>query len=827
VKIKHVTIRGFRGFEEANEIHFDEKLTLISAPNSHGKTSISEALEWLIYGATSKVDLADSKDEYKGSYRNVHLPENENSSVSLRIGDSNGEEELRAELCGTAIRMSVDGAEVSRWPFHYSLVKAPKPFILQHALRDLLLASPVDRFVRFAQLLGLSELGNVHKDLLALCTKPPLPEPVRKLRADVGAVVQRAAAQANLQDVVKELKKGIPGQEKAYDLVTKKCKKHVPNGTNEKSLLPELLKARDGAVRKVFSKKVTLEPFTPEEDQQNLTDHNSLTQTLSEDLIRRYVDLIGLKATRHIRDLAELHDIGIRLLKEAPAVCPLCDRSIDDQLKTHIETKHRDLLVQSQAHRNLEKQKEDVESTIEILTNTLLAYHTRITNKVKSLLDLESSLDDLRTLLGTKHEVHYEAVRSAITYLEGTTSALAEQYSRVVSELDTVRQSVEISNESADAINRLSESLVKYLSFAKSHKQVIAAHEHAVSEAAKVLRFQLDQLAGTQDVSILIDLLERRTEVRKKARIDEILENLKTMKQEVDTFMSTTMLEAISGKFGNEVMEWYGKIKTTGDPEVHFSGFDMKRTAAGGRVQIKARSYGKDLVSAVSSLSESKLNALGLCITIAINMGTPSPFDFLVIDDPIQSWDAEHETKFIEVLRQLVANGKQVILLSHNGKWMKQVREQCADLNGLAYEITGFTEEGPHVKNLPWAEVRHRMDTIKGILDNPASDMVAIQHAEEEIRFVMTQLSADLHLKTTGKRKNPNKLNGDEVKKALLAAGIEPEFTNKLFGAFTTVDDSHHAAPDYATHRERIRTYYGWLTTLEDRIRSAPKTTRM
>jgi hypothetical protein len=281
------------------------------------------------------------------------------------------------------------------------------------------------------------------------------------------------------------------------------------------------------------------------------------------------------------------------------------------------------------------------------------------------------------------------------------------------------------------------------------------------------------------------------------------------------------MLTAISGEFEAEVADWYGRIRTSGDPEVHFSGFDIKRTAAGGRVQIKAQSYGKDLVSAVSSLSESKLNALGLCISIAINVKTPSPFDFLIIDDPIQSWDQEHEIKFIEALRQLIDRGKQVVLLSHNQKWVKQVRDTCADINGLAYEITGFTEGGPHVKDVPWAEVKQRMNTIKGIVDNPESDKVTIQQGEEEVRLVVTQLAADLHLKMTGQKKNPNNLNAEETKKLLLACGLKADFANKLAATFTTVDDAHHLAPDYSTDRERLRTYYGWLTTLEDYVRQA------
>jgi hypothetical protein len=172
-------------------------------------------------------------------------------------------------------------------------------------------------------------------------------------------------------------------------------------------------------------------------------------------------------------------------------------------------------------------------------------------------------------------------------------------------------------------------------------------------------------------------------------------------------------------------------------------------------------------------------------------------------------------------LVKLIAKGKQVVLLSHNEKWIKQVRTQCADLNGVAYEITGFTEKGPHIRNVPWAEVRHRMDTIKGILDNPAASKLAIQQGEEEVRFVITQLAADLYFKKTGQRKNPNRLNADGVKKVLLAGGMDLEFTNKLVGAFTTVDDSHHAAPGYSAHRDRLRTYHGWLTTLEHQVASA------
>jgi hypothetical protein len=255
-------------------------------------------------------------------------------------------------------------------------------------------------------------------------------------------------------------------------------------------------------------------------------------------------------------------------------------------------------------------------------------------------------------------------------------------------------------------------------------------------------------------------------------------------------------------------MGWYQRIRTVGDPDVHFAGFDMKKTAQGGRVQIKASSYGKDLVSAVSSLSESKLNALGLCISIAINLKESSLFEFLIIDDPIQSWDKDHEIQFINVIRELVERGKQVVLLSHNGEWIKQVRSNCADFNGLYYEITGYTDNGPIIKSLPWVEPKQRLQTVLAIIEDQGADSVRLQQAEEELRQILHQYSCILYEGVKGAPKNPATLNADKVRKILTECGLELPLVNSVMTIFETLDDAHHAAPGYSPNRQKLRQYY-------------------
>jgi hypothetical protein len=433
-------------------------------------------------------------------------------------------------------------------------------------------------------------------------------------------------------------------------------------------------------------------------------------------------------------------------------------------------------------------------------------------------LALESSLGQLKTILMPKHQVHFNAVEAAISQLASAKQKLEASFTVVIAALYKVETSIAEFKEDTALIKVLGEVLVEHIAVARSFVQVISNKVSAVSDADQILKHELDTLAETEDISVLVDLLERRQDIEKKFEIDGILDSLKNLRKAVDQYAANKMHNAISGELTSEVMEWYGQIKTTGDPDVHFGGFDIERTTKGElkarRVQIKATSYGKDLVSAVSSLSESKLNALGLCVSIATNLKGDSPFEFLIIDDPIQSWDAEHEIQFIEVIRKLVERGKQVILLSHNRRWMEQLRCGCRTLNGWFYEITGYTKTGPCISEVPWEKWTERLKEVDAIVKDPNAGSVKLQQAEEEIRIVIAELASELYLKKKGVRKSPHNLNSTKVRKMLLECGVETDLVNRITQTFETTDDAHHALANYAVQRERIRRYHAWVYEL-------------
>jgi hypothetical protein len=821
VKIKSISIQGFRGFNEEQTINFHDRLMLIYAPNSYGKTSISEAFEWLLYGITSKVEKADSKDEYRGSYRNCHLPESLTPFVRAIFVDGTSEIEFRGELvAGDAIKRSVDGREVEEWPFTHDLSTTPKPFILQHALKYLLLVKPDERFQGFARLLGLEDLDRIQRNFVSLCTKPDavIPSEVRQLLRDIGALEARLASRASLASIARSFKKGRENLAETYEAIVVECRRRVPPGTEEESVLPQLLRIREDAVGKIFKGRITLSDYSAKETQTNSDDEEFFLSCVTDACVKKYMNLIALATLQHVLNRAQFLDVGVRFLDQTPGKCPFCGQPVNDAHSQHIRDEHKSLASERERNAALEKHRGEVLKSLKELRDRLSAYQKRYIGKVAHLLALELSLGQLKTILVPKHQVHFNAVEAAIFQLAPAKQELEASFTDVIAALDKVETSIAEFKEDTALMRVLGEVLVEHIAVAHSFVQVTSNNVSAMSDADQILKHELDTLAGTEDISILVDLLGRQRDIEKKFETDGILDGLKDLRKAVDQYVANKVLDAISGELTSEVMEWYDQVKTVGDPDVHFGGFDMERTTKGElkarRVQIKATSYGKNLASAVSSLSESKLNALGLCVSIATNLKGDSPFEFLIIDDPIQSWDAEHEIRFIEVIRKLVERGKQVILLSHNKQWIKQVRSGCRALNGWYYEITGYVESGPQIYEAPWAEWSQRLQEVDAISKNSAASSATLQRAEAEIRIAIEDIMSELWRKKKGVQRSCHNLGCKEVRKMLLECGVEELLIDHITQTYETTDPAHHDEKDYAPNRERIRNYHSWTHEL-------------
>lgn len=836
VKINKITIKGFRGFNKEQSIEFDPRLTLIYGPNSYGKTSISEAFEWLLYGATSKLESADSKDEYKGSYRNRHLPATEAAFVSLIVHNGGEEQVLLGKLTKEEdIERGFNKRAVSHWPFGSEMYDLPKPFILQHALKNLLLVEPKDRFQGFAKLLGFKDLDGILTNVVKLCTKPEakIPQEIDKLIRDVEALEKRLAAQESLASINKEYKKGLSSIQNTYDAIIKECRKKIGTESPMESILPRLISIRDEAINKIFSHSVTITDYTNNEKQNIKSDEDFFLSFTAEEFIRKFNEIINLSTLTKLAELANFYDLGMKIIAEHPGKCPFCGQNIGESMEPHIRDKHKRLSGERERLKEIDRLKGEVTQNIDDLKRRIKVSQELHEGKTSQLLELnipahepekepELLLNKLKKVLCPKHETLFVGIENSLKEFDVILKALKTSYIAVTKTILEIETSLKESREGSSLLQKLGESIINYINESRMYAQTVSTKGDSLVEADKVLKHELDLLAGTEDIVVLIDLIENKERIKKRLEIQAILDELKVLRKSTEHFVADKMFSTITEQLTEDVMYWYEQIRTTGDPDVHFDGFDMEKTQKGEyksrRVQIKAKSYGKDLVSAVSSLSESKLNALGLCVCIATNMKMPSPFDFIIIDDPIQSWDAEHEVQFIEIIKEIIKRGKQVVLLSHNLSWINQIRSGSRSLNGKLFKIRGYNVDGPDIVEEPWAPYKERLNEVNAILRSTSPSDIQLQQAEEEIRIVVAELAAKIYLERNQQDIKASKLNDAEVRRILLESGVSADLVNRVSQTFVTTNDAHHAPVNYVAVKERIKRYHSWAHELAQEL---------
>ncbi len=95
MRLKELTLRSFRGFNEEETFDLDADVVLIHGSNGTGKTSLFDAIRWLLYGDIPRLHGKDFKRDFN-QFKNVH---SENTPlISLQIvDDKRGLIEIRRE----------------------------------------------------------------------------------------------------------------------------------------------------------------------------------------------------------------------------------------------------------------------------------------------------------------------------------------------------------------------------------------------------------------------------------------------------------------------------------------------------------------------------------------------------------------------------------------------------------------------------------------------------------------------------------------------------------------------------------------------------------
>ena len=633
MRLRRLTVGGFRGFNATKTIEFNADITLIAAPNSYGKTSIIEALEFLIFGQTSKVESADSKEEYKDSYTNRHFASDQVPFVEAECSDNANDLALRAELHGSEIHRFVNGQAVTEWPFAAAAAKAARPFVVQHALKSLLLASPSDRFQGFARLLGLHEIDQLQAALINLCTKPEaqLPARAKELLASVELFEGRLESIKETRAIAKSLAQGSNGLPDAWDRLHKRAIRLIGVNADPDIVSMKLVELRSAAAEKVFAGSVGIKPLPTTENQRAASARDRIERAIAAESRTDYIRLAVADVSVRLRKEVQLLQLGVDLLEDRPAGCPLCEQSLDAATRDRIAQRYAVLIASLGADAEPGVLRSQVAAGLKDLSNSVTAHLALYSAQCSDLVEANTPerSAQINALFGKGHEHELFLVAAAGAAITPVLTQLRQAASEVINAAEVCANAVRTRHEEVSQIELLIDAGMNYLSAADEYARKLSELEPTLADPSRLLEKAVDARAGTAELSLLIEMLNSRSDINRGLRIRDVVTGLKSLRKQVDHTVGQTMEEAFSSELTGNVMNWYSRIRTTSDPDVHFVGFGMERTKTGDfknrRVKVAAASYGVELASAVSSLSESKLNALGLCVSVATALRAPAP----------------------------------------------------------------------------------------------------------------------------------------------------------------------------------------------------------
>jgi energy-coupling factor transporter ATP-binding protein EcfA2 len=239
VRLLAIHAENFRGFGARQEINLDADVVLVTGGNGNGKTSLTDAITWVLTGRLEHLDLRlqglPKSDDYV--INRYALKRGERATVELHLGTPKGDYVLSrrgGRAKNTLTLADRDGGElvdpehmVSRilgFETHAALVKALANWgvLRQDAMLQLLLDAPKELWERLGAMLGLGELvrfvtsarehGNRSKAELRAAAAQLDQQHTELERRDAqlgqaqaiqGDAIERAAAEAALDAVVR------------------------------------------------------------------------------------------------------------------------------------------------------------------------------------------------------------------------------------------------------------------------------------------------------------------------------------------------------------------------------------------------------------------------------------------------------------------------------------------------------------------------------------------------------------------------------------------------------------------------------------------------
>jgi DNA repair exonuclease SbcCD ATPase subunit len=700
VKLKSLSVAGFRGFPQQAHLDLDADAIIVAGVNGSGKTSFFDAILWALCGAVDRLgdDAAAVVSEYS--------PTGE-ARVQLVLSADDGTTATVVRRYDGAMHLSVqdDAAEPVTgpaadamlidllWPdaksaadqvaaLTRSLTRAT--YLQQDSVRDFVDAdTEQDRFQVVGELVGAGRIADLQRQLessrnawtRATTSLTKDVAPLETQRSTIADRLGRLRDTGETTDVSTEFRAWIEAANDALGVGgtdSLAARPIEPTAEGLDRVLRDLSAGEQSGARRLSTIQrivahlgspppadAPLEPLqaalaASEARRAEISRRLAAAQQQAAETRRLQVEL-----TERSQSLRALGQLALQHLGDT---CPVCDQAYDrDATRARLE----ELLEESV----------NADEPTSTMTD-VAAVASDMEAADRALTADQTALRDARLSLQRRAE-----------WVQ-TLDVLVEDVG-LGPEVPTVEQ--------ATSLLGATESLIVTIRRLRSQGEQLSLRLARVAEAAQ--RQELEQ----QLVSVEAALAAQQAVIDSRNATGELATDVINALRAASSSVVTRELERIEPLLQ--------RIFATVDPHPSFRVVSFLTRTVRGKGQLWTTlddvSGSKNVQDPALVLSSSQLNVLAVAVFLSLNLAIPTlPLQVVALDDPLQSLDTVNLLGLADLLRRVRAS-RQVVVSTHDERLAnlleRKLRPVTANQRTVRIDLRGWTPEGPSVaqKELP------------------------------------------------------------------------------------------------------------------------------
>jgi len=672
--LKNLTLINFRKFKNTT-IEFPDGVTGVTGLNGTGKSTIFEAISWVLYGP---VAARTSTDEIKRQNAETKEPcrvelefifENENYRVIREITGKSLTASATATING---KIAATSAETVSKYIQKKLGMDFKSFFTsifakQKELNTLSSMNASERRPLILKMLGIDSLDKVIKEIKT--DKKQKDNLLEKLQTELidengeqkieiyknetktlekekkqneKIIKEKNEKIKTLDKKIKEIQKQCENTKKEYEKLQENKEKLIEEKTKsekKEKILEEIVRLKNKIKQrndKIQTKKQKLEIFLKIDQELKKLDKR---QKILDETLKKYLKEIEQKntlITRIQQDIKEINTKKDKIIKIGPkAECPTCERILADQYK-NLLTKFSDEIskndIQIEKHNKKIKILKIEQEKHEREKNALDKKHNYLQKQLKEKERIETTIKNL------KEEINHEK------------DELKEK-EKIFNDLKEIKFSEE---KYKKIINQVDKTYQKYQKILKQRDEKKDDYNSLKIELEKI---ESNKKLISQKIKTLDEKIEDYKKAKNKINQEKAITQQLGMLSEVMINFRTYLISRIRPTLSDYSSDFFERLT---DGKYHRLELDDNYNLL---IYDNGQAYG------VERFSGGEEDLANLCLRLAISEiiteKAGGVFNFIILDEIFGSQDYIRRQNIMKALNLLSSKFRQIFLITH------------------------------------------------------------------------------------------------------------------------------------------------------------------